>query len=85
VDFKANGSITVVPSLVGELTHGRTVKILDWQDVSNPKSSTLFDLANWTVDADPEVFSRASLSIDGSAMYLSVRPKVKPGLLILIR
>lgn len=85
VDYKANGTITVVPCLVGELTHGRTVKILDWQDVSNPKSSTLFDLANWTVDADPEVFSRVGLSIDGSAMYLSVRPKVKPGLLILIR
>ena len=85
VDFKANGTITVVPSLVGEFTRGRTVKILDWQDVSNPKSSTLFELANWTVDADPELFSQASLSIDGTAMYLSVRPPSKPGLQIMIR
>ena len=85
VDFKANGTITVVPSLVGELTGGRTVKILDWQDVSNPKSSTLFELANWTVDADPELFSRASLSIDGSAIYLSVRPKLKPGFHLTVR
>ena len=85
VDFKANGTITVVPSLVGEFTRGRTVKILDWQDVSNPKSSTLFELANWTVDADPELFSQASLSIDGTAMYLSVRPPSKPGLQIMVR
>ncbi len=85
VAYKANGTITVVPSLVGEFTHGRTVKILDWQDVSNPTTSTLFDLANWTVDADPELFSRASLSIDGSAIYLSVRPKLKPGFHLTVR
>ena len=83
--FKANGTITVVPSLVGELTGGRIVKILDWQEVSNPSNSSLFDLANWTVDADPELFSQASLSIDGTAMYLSVRPPSKPGLQIMIR
>ena len=85
VDFKAKGTITVVPSLVGEFTGGRTVKILDWQEVSNPSNSSLFDLANWTVDADPEVFSRASLSIDGSAIYLSVRPKLKPGFHLIVR
>ena len=84
--FKANGTITVVPSLVGEFTRGRTVKILDWQDVSNPTSSTnLFNLDNWTVDADPELFSRADLSIDGSAIYLSVRPKLKPGFHLIVR
>ena len=83
--FKANGTITVVPSLVGELTGGRTVKILDWQEVSSPTSSTLFDLTKWTVDADPELFSRASLSIDGTAMYLSVRPKLKPSFLLIVR
>ena len=83
--FKANGTITVVPSLVGEFTRGRTVKILDWQDVSNPTTSTLFDLANWTVDADPELFSRADLSIAGSAIYLSVRPKLKPSFLLIVR
>ena len=85
VAYKANGTITVVPSLVDELTSGRTVKILDWQDVSNPTASTLFDIANWTVDADPDVFSRASLSIDGTAMYLYVRPKLKPGLVLMVR
>ena len=85
VDFKANGTITVVPSLVGELTHSRIVKILDWQDVSNPKSSTLFVIDNWTVDADPELFSQASLSIDGTAMYLRLRPKSKPGLMLIVR
>lgn len=85
VNFKANGTITVVPSLVGEFTRGRTVKILDWQDVSNPSNSSLFDLDNWTVDADSELFSRASLSIDGSAIYLSVRPKLKPGFFLIVR
>jgi hypothetical protein len=85
VDFKATGTITVVPSLVGEFTRGRTVKILDWQEVSNPSNSSLFDLTKWTVDADPEVFSRAILSIDSTAMYLSVRPKLKPGFYLIVR
>ena len=48
-------------------------------------NTSLFNIENWTVDADPEVFSRASLSIDGTAMYLSVRPPSKPGLQIMIR
>ena len=82
---KATGTITVVPSLVAELTGGRTVKILDWSSVSNPTDSSLFDLANWTVDADTNVFSRARLSIDGTAMYLYVRPKLKPGFLLIVR
>ena len=45
----------------------------------------MFELANWTVDADPELFSRADLSIDGSAIYLSVRPKLKPGFMLIVR
>ena len=85
VALKAEGAITVVPSLVDELTSGRTVKILDWQDVSNPTDSTLFNIANWTVDADTNVFSRATLSIDDTAIYLYVRPKFKPGLVLMVR
>ena len=85
VALKANGTITAVPMLVNELTGGRTVKILDWQNVSSPKDSSLFDLANWTVDVDTNVFSRATLSIDGTAMYLSVRPKLKPGFALRVR
>ena len=85
VAYKANGTITVVPSLVDELTSGRTVKILDWSEASPSSNSTLLDLANWTVDADPDVFSRASLSIDGTAMYLYVRPKLKPGFVLMVR
>jgi len=85
VAYKANGTITVVPSLVDELTSGRTVKILDWQGVSNPTASTLFNIANWTVDADTNVFSRATLSIDDTAIYLYVRPKFKPGFILLVR
>ena len=45
----------------------------------------MFELANRTVDADPELFSRADLSIDGSAIYLSVRPKLKPGFMLIVR
>ena len=85
VALKANGTITVVPMLVKELTGGRTVKILDWQDASPTSTQTLLNLANWTVDADPEVFSRADLSIDGMAMYLTVRPKLKPGFFLIVR
>ena len=85
VAYKANGTITVVPSLVDELTSGRTVKILDWQNVSNPTDSTLFNIANWTVDADTNVFSRATLSIDDTALYLFVRPKFKPGFVLVVR
>ena len=84
VALTANGTITVVPSLVNELTGGRTVKILDWQD-ANPTTQTLLDIANWTVDSDTNVFSRARLSIDGTAMYLYVRPKLKPGLFLIVR
>ena len=84
VALKANGTITVVPMLVEELTGGRTVKILDWQYAS-PTTQTLLDIANWTVDADTNVFSRASLSTDGTAMYLYVRPKFKPGFFLMVR
>ena len=84
VALKANGTITVVPMLVDELAVGRTVKILDWHDAS-PTTQTLLDIANWTVDADTNVFSRASLSTDGTAIYLYVRPKLKPGFFLMVR
>ena len=68
---RTSGTITVVPNLVADVKGGRTVKILDWSELSNPTESSLFDLANWTVDADPEVFSRAELSVSGQALYLT--------------
>lgn len=70
VALKANGTITLVPNLVGDLTGGRTIKVLDWSGASSPSNSTLLDPANWEVDADPDVFSRADLSVSGQAMYL---------------
>jgi len=70
VALKANGTVALVPNLVDALTGGRTIKVLDWSGASNPSNSSLFDLANWTVDADPEIYSKAELSVVGQAMYL---------------
>ena len=70
VALKANGTVTLVPNLVGKLTGGRTVKILDWSGATNPTDTSLFNIGNWTVDADPEVYSKAELSVQGQAMYL---------------
>lgn len=67
---KAAGAITVVPNLVAKLQGGRTVKILDWSGLSNPTDTSLFNVQNWSVDADPDVFSRAELFVRGDAMYL---------------
>ena len=71
VALKANGTVTVVPSLVGDVTGGRRIKIIDWGEASNPTATTLCDLENYTLDYDAEVFSKAQLSVDGTGLYLS--------------
>ncbi len=68
--FKALGGVVVRPVLGANVKSGRTVKILDWSGVSNPTDDSLFNVGNWTVDADPDVFSKAELSVVGQAMYL---------------
>ena len=68
--YKAQGDVVVRPVLGLNVKGGRTVKILDWSGATNPTDTSLFNIGNWTVDADPEVYSKAELSVQGQAMYL---------------
>lgn len=68
--YKAQGAVFVRPVLGANVKGGRTIKILDWSGATNPTDTSLFNIGNWTVDADPEIYSKAELSVQGQAMYL---------------
>lgn len=68
--YKAQGDVVVRPVLGANVKGGRTVKILDWSGATNSTDTSLFNIENWQVDADPEVYSKAELSVQGQAMYL---------------
>ena len=70
----AENVVPVVPVLGEDVAGVRKVRILDWSAVSNPTSSSLLSLDRFSVDADPEVFSKAVLSVEGDALYLTVSP-----------
>ena len=82
--YKAQGGVVVRPVLGSNVKGGRTVKILDWSGATNPTDTSLFNIGNWTVDADPEVYSKAELSVQGQAMYLKFALANCGGTMILI-
>ena len=69
VSISAAGAMVVEPQPVGVVDCGAKVKILDWSGASMTDASA-FDLSRYSVSLDTNVFARARLSIDGSAMYL---------------
>ncbi len=82
--YKAQGDVVVRPVLGANVKGGRTIKILDWSGATNPTDTSLFNIENWTVDADPEVYSKAELSVQGQAMYLKFALANCGGTMILI-
>ena len=82
--YTAQGGVVVRPVLGANVKGGRTVKILDWSGATNPTDTSLFNIENWTVDADPEVYSKAELSVQGQAMYLKFVLAKSGGTMILL-
>ena len=70
VSLEDEGTVTVELSPVGKLEKGTRVKILDWSAVP-AGSAAAFDLSRYSVSFDEDVFSKATLRVEGSAMYLS--------------
>ena len=70
VALAAEGSVTVELHPFGDLQYGGRVKILDWSGAPD-SAADAFDLGRYSVSFDEDVFSRASLSVSGRAMYLS--------------
>ena len=85
--LKASGKVIVAPSLFSELKERRKVKIVDWSDATNPQDTSLLDLSKYEVaeNTTPELYTSATLSTEGSAIYLTIRPPSKPGLQIMVR
>ena len=70
VSLEDEGTVTVELSPVGKLEKGTRVKILDWS-AAPAGSAAAFDLSRYSVSFDEDVFSKATLRVEDSAMYLS--------------
>ena len=70
VGLTAAGEVIVEMVPLDGLDRGTRVKILDWSGAT-PSSVTAFDLSRYTLSYDETFFSKAKLSVDGSAMYLA--------------
>ena len=83
----ASDKVIVAPSLFSELKERRKVKIVDWSEATNLQDTSLLNLSNYEVEENttPELYASATLSTEGSAIYLTIRPPSKPGLLITVR
>ena len=84
VSLSAAGDIVVELQPVGEVDCGARVKILDWSAAS-PSTSTAFDLSRYSVSFDTNVFSRARLTLDGTAMYLYYSAAKQRGLTMFLK
>ena len=84
VSISAAGTMVVEPQPVGVVDCGARVKILDWSGASMTDSSA-FDLSRYSVSLDTNVFARARLSIDGSAMYLYYSAAKQRALRVFVR
>ena len=84
VSISAAGAIVVEPQPVGVVDCGAKVKILDWSG-ANMTDSSAFDLSRYSVSLDTNVFARARLSIDGSAMYLYYSAAKQRALRVFVR
>ena len=72
--LKASGKVIVVPSVPPEFKLRRKVKILDWSEATDPTDTSLFTIENYEVAENAEAFAGATLSKEGSAIYLTVKP-----------
>lgn len=84
VSISAAGAMVVEPQPVGVVDCGAKVKILDWSG-ANMTDSSAFDLSRYSVSLDTNVFARARLSIDGSAMYLYYSAAKQRALRVFVR
>ena len=83
----ASDKVIVAPSLFSELKERRKVKIVDWSDATNLQDTSLLDLSKYEVaeNTTPELYASATLSTEGSAIYLTIRPPSKPGFMLIVR
>ena len=72
--LKASGKVIVVPSVPPKFKFRRKVKILDWSEATDPTDTSLFTIENYEVAENAEAFASATLSKEGSAIYLTVKP-----------
>ncbi|MBR1921142.1 MAG: hypothetical protein IJ829_03940 [Kiritimatiellae bacterium] len=84
VALDAAGAVVVELCPFGDLKSGGRVKILDYS-AATATSATAFDLTRYSVVYDDDVFSRARLSAEGAAIYLSYGVRSHQGLVLRIR
>lgn len=70
VSLKAEGTIKLDVRAVGEITKAGRTKILDWNDATT-KDTTAFNLDNYEIEFDEEVFSFINLSAEDNAIYMT--------------
>lgn len=84
VSLKAEGTIKLDVRAIGEITKAGRTKILDWNDATT-KDTTAFNLDNYEIEFDEEVFSFIKLAAEDNAIYMTHYFNNKNPTLIFIR